>query len=87
MGFGLFPMIVGKILRNKIHILHLKALPIQPGQGSGVGGKVELQAIGVEGLAVAAILFVLPLPAIFAVPDEGVSGAVSYTHLTLPTIA
>ena len=50
MGFGLFPMIVGKILRNKIHILHLKALPIQPGQGSGVGGKVEGEFIGIQGL-------------------------------------
>ena len=74
MDFTVFPVIIGKIFRNKVHILHLEALSVQPGQGAGIGGEVKLQAIGVQRLTMAAILFVLPLPAILAVPDQGVSG-------------
>ena len=62
------------VYKRQVHILHLEALSVQSGQRSGIGGEVKLQAIGVQRLTVAAILFVLPLPAILAVPDQGVSG-------------
>ena len=69
---GLWPS--SKILPDKVHVLHLKGPAIQVLQRSGIGGEVEGELIGVQGLPMAAILSILPLTAVLAVPDEGVSG-------------
>ena len=39
-----------KILLHEVHFLDLEGLAVQVGQGSGVGGKVEGEFIGIQGL-------------------------------------
>ena len=57
----------------KVHILHLKALAVQLFQRARVGSKVEGKFIGIQRLSVAAIPPILPLTAIFAISQEGVT--------------
>ena len=38
----------GEVVRQEIHILHLEAAAVEVLQRSGVGGKAELQAVGVQ---------------------------------------
>ena len=64
---------VGEVFPDKVHILHLPAAAVEMLQRPGVGGEAELQAVGVQGLAVAAVFPVLPLPAVLAVPQQGVA--------------
>ena len=64
----------GEVVRQEIHILHLETAAVEVLQRSGVGGKAELQAVGVQSLAVAAVFPVFPLAAVLTVAQQGVAG-------------
>ena len=71
---GLGEVEVREVFLQKIHVLHLEAAAVEVLQGTGIGGEAELQAVGVQGLAVAAVLPVFPLAAVLAVAQQGVAG-------------
>ena len=71
---GLGEMEVGEVFLQKIHILHLEAAAVEVLQRAGVGGEAELQAVGVQGLAVASVFPVFPFASVLAVSQQGVAG-------------
>ena len=79
MGKGFFVLIAGdhKILTeellDKINVLHLEGTAVEVFQGTGIGGELEDQFIGVQSLTMAAVLAVLTLVAVLAVADEGMA--------------
>ena len=70
----LYPLPGGKVFRHEIHLLHGEHAAPQVLQQPGVGGEGKGQLIGIEGLEGTAVLLVVPLPAILAVPQQGMAG-------------
>ena len=66
---------VGEVVCHEIHLVHGPHPAVEAGQTAGIGGEAEGQLVGAEGLAPgAAVLFVLPGPAVFPVPQQGMAG-------------
>ena len=66
--------LIGKIFLHKLHILYLEGPAVQRLQRTGVCRKMETHLIGVQRLTMAAVFAILPLTAVFTVPDERMSG-------------
>ena len=64
---------VRKKFLHKIHPLYGKGPAIEVLQNARRAGKGKGELVGPQGLIAAAIALVIPLPAIFAVPQKGVT--------------
>ena len=61
----------GEVFLHKVHIFHFEGLAVQVGKGTGIGGEVEGQLIGVQGLIVP--VEALVQLAVFTVTQEGMA--------------
>ena len=63
--------LMGKIFLPEGNVLHGESLAPQVVQHPRVGGKIEVQLVGIEGLAGLVIPLVHVAPAVLAVPQQG----------------
>ena len=66
--------IVWKVFRHKVYVLNGPFPPVEFVQASGVGGEFKAQFIRVQRLVGAAVLLVVPFPAVLAVSQQRVAG-------------
>ena len=57
--------------RCLVHLPHRPLPAVEVVQAAGVGGELEAQLVGAQGLISPAILLIVPLPAILPIPQEG----------------
>ena len=66
---------LSKIFLHKVHVLYLEGPAVQVLQRPGIRGKAKGKLVGIERLAMTAVLSVVPLIAILPIPHQRVAGS------------